>query len=111
MSLAINEELLASLGFTKHSNWVWDYSYSNNYKFLRFTRRDYTAESRWYIEYDGGHAVPCDNVTSLVLTVASLAHQRGQRETQDQLHDALGLNRLVRQVAEEFADLVDKRGD
>lgn len=100
MPLPVTEELLSSLGFVKRDKYTWDYVHNNDPQYIRFYRVYYSNTgnlSGWYLRCDG-MSNECPDFMAFVLMFAEISHARGVRETQDKIHDAIGLNRLAERL-------------
>lgn len=66
----------------------------------RVYKQHYGDKEDWHFQYGKNHPILVTSVMGIVNIVAIIAHAQGVKETQDKLHDALGLSRLVDAVVD-----------
>lgn len=103
--MKITEEVLKELGFVQQNPpHIWDYPLGGKFfygeQMFRFVKQAGDGKENWSLHYGKDFMYNCNDVMSMVMFIATTAQNRGVRETQDKLHDALGLHRLVEAVVE-----------
>ena len=101
--MKITEEVLAAIGFVQQNPpTIWDYE-AGTIKF-RFSKSNYAGANAWRLQCGNDHPVVCPDVITAMVAISIHSREQGVQETQNKLHDALGLNRLVEQVVYRLQD-------
>jgi hypothetical protein len=97
MALPITEALLGQLGFVREQPpHVWGYKLGDDPAYFRVAG----GGGSWALHLRGRHvASGISDLMYLIRLVEVAAHAQGVRQAQDAIHQALGLTRLIEEVA------------
>lgn len=99
MPLLITKELLTDLGFVQQNPpTIWDYQWHGNSHYFRFVKDG----KDWYFSIAGKNSCIVPDFMAVVRVIAVAAYAKGVEDTQDQVHNALGFERLLDKMSERF---------